>query len=158
MKAWTVIQPLASLIVIGAVPYWMASLQVPAALIGERVVVCADVAPCDPGAVIRLHENVHFENSRGSGIKADLAGHLLTTIRKDQEQGYKISRVPLGCGIGTVVLGRAVPVTEIFPNDAEMAAKWWAWPLSVPTEFIRPVLAKPIFGEFWDWPAKAALS
>jgi hypothetical protein len=158
MKAWTVRQPFASLIVRGAMPYWICDAPVRASLIGERVVVWAEVAPCDPGEIIRLYENIHFEGSAGTGIAFDGASHLIATIRADHEQGYRISRVPLARGIGTVVLGRSVPLTEVFPNDQQVDPSKWAWPLVDAAEFERPVSVRFNIAGFWDWPAKAVTS
>jgi hypothetical protein len=158
MKAWTVRQPYASLIVMGAMPYWFDLEPVPPRLIEERVVVWADPEPCDPGDVINIYENIHFEGSAGTGIDVDKASHLITRIRVDQEAGSRISRVPLGAGIGAVVLGRAVPMTEVFPDDPRINTKLWAWPLKAFEQFARPQRAAAPPSAFWDWPIRGELS
>src|SRR5262245_24204625 len=105
MKALTIWQPWASLIMIGAKPYefrgrsYLEYSGHPNP--GDRIVIHAGVRPVKPREIEDLLERLG-QRSDATGLKPELARPLLERVR----DAYKCRLLPLGTGLGTVVLGK----------------------------------------------------
>jgi hypothetical protein len=154
MKALTIYQPWASLIMIGAKPNefrrWDYRTR-ERGLEGQRIVIHASARP------IRLAEIEDITARLNDGISAlrgDIALPLLERIRAACESG---GVVELSAGLGTAVLGEPKKVDELFNSPADsdrIDHDMWAWPLTDIQPFAAPVPCRGMQG-FWSWPMKA---
>ena len=151
MKALTVWQPWASLIVIGAKPWefrprrYFAYIAPPKP--GDHIALHSAMRPARLSEVERLLADILMDHT--PALIADLARPLLENLRSALKQGRAMAdRVkalaPLGCVLGTAVIGRPQPAHEIFgvaqgqaPEDYN-----WAWPMGDIEQFNVPVPAR----------------
>jgi hypothetical protein len=162
MKALTIWQPWASLIVAGAKPYefrprsFRDYVAPPAA--GDRIVIHAGARRVVPAEVRDLLLKLHRADRRGplrldwlTALNPDVAVPLLE--RTLTAPGI----LPLGAGLGTAVLGAATRCTEVFgkealPRDSDRIDKnIWAWPLES-VERWEPIVPMEGARGFWRWP------
>jgi hypothetical protein len=162
VKALTIWQPWASLIIVGAKPYefrpksFLAYVSPPA--IGERIVIHARARPVKPAEVEDLLKRLGTEADK-TGLVPDIARQLLLRCR----EAAKYQALPLGCGLGTAVIGRPMNAGKIFRGavaDSDRAAVDesaynWACPLDDIRAFDAPVPMRGAQG-FWNWPDGAA--
>lgn len=113
MKALTIWQPWASLIMAGAKPFefrrWDYRRR-DRGLEGARIVIHAGARKVDPGEV----QNMLFDLAAGepTGLRHEPARQLLMKLGfRDGDGG---ARLPLAHGLGTAVLGRPRKASEIF--------------------------------------------
>jgi len=164
MKAITIWQPWASLIMVGAKPYEFrpkSFLQYAGApAIGERVVIHAGARPIKPAEVEDLLRQLRRESHGGdesgflTGLVINKARELLDRVR----QAHKYRGLPLAAGLGTAVLGKPRNAGTIFaglPHDSDRGDFNWAWPLTEIQPFDAPVPARGFQG-FWHWAQKVA--
>lgn len=147
MKALTVWQPWASLIMIGAKPNefrkWDYRLRAPK-LVDELIVIHAGQRPIDPGEVMDLL--VHCRKGHGSLIN-DLAIPLLERLAAAHKcKGV----VEMSAALGTVTIGAPVKVSRFEPDSDRVSHHLWAWPMLRPEPFPAPVPCKGAQG-FWDF-------
>jgi len=160
MKALTIWQPWASLIIVGAKPYefrpksFLAYVSPPA--IGERIVIHAGARRVKPAEVEDLLHRLGTDADK-TGLVPDTARKLLLRCRA----AAKYQALPLGCGLGTAVMGRPMNAGKIFRGvaDSDRAAADeraynWAWPLNDIKAFDAPVPMSGAQG-FWKWPGTA---
>lgn len=160
MKALTVWQPWASLIMIGAKPFEFRSksyfeyINPPSA--GMRIVIHAGARPVRPGEVEDLLTRLGRLND-ATGLIREKARPLLERIRA----AHKYRLVPIGAGLGTVTIGKPRYAGEIFGrqfgreiSDSDRGEFNWAWPVSDPQPFDAPIEIRGMQG-FWNWPLKA---
>lgn len=162
MKAITIWQPWASLIMVGAKAYefrpksYLAYFGAPK--VGDRVVIHAGVRPIKRVEIEDLIERLDAEDD-STGLNAALARQVLLKCRA----AAKYQALPLGCGLGTAVLGRPLNAGKIFRGpiaDSDRAAEDedrynWAWPLADIKPFDAPIPVRGAQG-FWNWPEKVA--
>lgn len=150
MKALTVWQPWASLIVHGYKADEFRSWAFPKRLVGERIVIHAGRP--DPVKFIR-HLIISDDRIVGScGPMCDVA-EIRRVLRRMLDHRESI---PLGAGIGMVTLGEPLPVNE------QYARRGWsiggdgpwnvAWPMLRPAIWEEPVPCRGAQG-LWEWPA-----
>ena len=156
MKALTIWQPWASLIMVGAKPFefrpksFLAYVNAPR--VNEHIVIHAGARPIRPAEVedllVRLGD---AENS--TGLVAPIARSVLERCRA----AAKYQALPLGCGLGTAQLGKPRNAGTIFAGiaDSDRAAVDldrynWAWPLSDIHPFDAPIPMRGAQG-FWNW-------
>ena len=153
MKALTVYQPWASLIMIGAKPYEFRRWDYRTrawALEGQRIVIHASARP------IRLAEVEDIIGRLNDGISAlrgDIALPLLERIRAACK-GRGV--VELSAGLGTAILEEPKKVDGLFNSPADsdrIDHHMWAWPLTQIEPFAAPVPCHGAQG-FWSWPFK----
>lgn len=155
MKALTVWQPWASLIMIGAKPYefrrWDYRTR-ERGLEGQRIVIHAGARAMRQqeieDIVARLEDRLSSLNAK---IALPLLQRLLAAYRC---QGV----LPLACGLGTAVLGTPKHVAALFNSPADsdrIDHHMWAWPLTEIEPFAEPVPTRGLQG-FWTWPFKEA--
>jgi hypothetical protein len=158
MKAFTIWQPWASLIMVGAKPYefrpksYLRYVGAPA--IGERIVIHAGVRPVRRAEIEDLLEQLD-ETVNITGLVPEIARPLLRNVLA----AYRCQLLPLGCGLGTAVIGKPRNAGEIFgrgiaDSDRQAAdhdAYNWAWPLSEISPWDEPI-RQPGAQGFWKWP------
>jgi hypothetical protein len=152
MKALTVYQPWASLIMVGAKPYEFRGksfLKYPnAPAIGERIGVHASARPVKPAEIEDLLARLGSTRDK-TGLVEDKARELLERVRK----AFKYRLLPLGCMLGTAVIGKPRNAGTIFaglPHDSDRGDFNWAWPLTELQPFNAPIPARGAQG-FWNW-------
>jgi hypothetical protein len=152
VRAFTIWQPWASLIMIGAKPYefrgrsYLEYSNHPQP--GERIVIHAGVRPVKPREVDELLEWLGSDVDE-TGLKPDIARPLLERIRA----AHKYRLLPLGVGLGTAVLGKPRNAATIFGGhkDSDRGDFNWAWPVTDIRHFNPPVEQRGFQG-FWNWP------
>lgn len=156
MRALTIWQPWASLIIVGAKPFefrgWDFTVREPS-LIGQRVVIHSGARPVKPREVLDLLRRVGREDDM-TGLVVDKARELLQRVNA----AHKCRLLPLAAGLGTAVLGRPRNAGIIFGAnvaDSDRGAFNFAWPLSSIEPFAAPIPCRGAQG-FWTWPFKEA--
>lgn len=149
MKALTIWQPWASLIMIGAKPFEFRRWFAPAAIVGQRIVIHAGARPVKLDEVRGLILNCQ-RGGTGTGLHIDFALPFLERLLSRNGQDV------LGHGLGTAVLGRPRRATEIFSGKVADSDRIdhhiVAWPLTEIEPFTPPVPRRGAQG-FWDWGA-----
>lgn len=178
MKAITIWQPWASLIMIGAKPFefrprsYLDYANHPH--VGDCVVIHAGVRPVRPAEVEDLLKRLESPHST-TGLIAAVARPVLERVRAS----HKYRLLPLGAGLGTAIIGKprnagmffrrpvsadvaglydAEEIAELngeLPSDSDRGEFNWAWPLSDIVHFEPPVLQRGFQG-FWNWPQRIA--
>lgn len=159
MKALTIWQPWASLIMIGAKPFEFRRWPAPKSLIGQRVVIHAGARAVRWVEVADLLARLG-DPAGGHGLDAELARPLLLQLLHDMRPSaaaprrFGRSALPLAAGLGSAVLAapiRCVEQPAWFGGDsARIDEHVWAWPLTKVEPFGAPIPAKGAQG-FWDW-------
>ncbi|BAQ16961.1 hypothetical protein [Methyloceanibacter caenitepidi] len=164
MKALTIYQPWASLVLIGAKPYEFRKwnfIDRPGgrALLNKRIVIHAASRPVHDDEVADLLRKLAVAEQRGASqdldhgtaLKVDLARTLLTRVYAAHSH---VPILPLRCGLGTAVLGRPRRPEALFGGSVADSKRFdqhvWAWPLSDVQPFDAPIPARGQQG-FWDW-------
>ena len=157
MKVITIWQPWASLIIVGAKPdefrpkSYLRYINAPA--IGERIGVHASVRPVKPAEVEDLLARLGDDDST-TGLIEDKARELLERVKA----AHKYRLLPLGCILGTAVLGKPRNAGTIFaglPHDSDRGDFNWAWPLSDIEPLAEPIPVRGLQG-FWNWDERKA--
>lgn len=159
MKALTIWQPWASLIVAGAKPYEFRGWRAPRPLIGQRVVIHAAARKVDMDEVRDLFHLRHFRNC-DEGHKLAwaetclIAEHAAAVLNQAME-----GRLPMAAGLGTAIIGEprnGIEIAEEFgvarANDSvrdEYAN--WGWPLTDIERWEEPIPMRGAQGS-WTWP------
>lgn len=155
MKALTVWQPWASLIMIGAKPWefrrWnFADRPHLQRLIGQRIVLHAGarkptLIECDD-IIGRIFEG---ESALDSGLALPLIRNLMSEIASRAPLS-----VPLGAALGTVVLGSPRRCADIFDgviaDSDRIDQHMYGWPVLNPKPFPEPIPSAGAQG-FWNW-------
>lgn len=148
MKALTVYQPWASLIMIGAKPFefrrWDYRQRIPS-LCNQRIVIHASARPMKPAEVLDI---VNRLKTGESALVAEKALPLLTRLLDAPKcQGV----INLSAALGTAVLGAPVSVKALFksPDSDRLDEHMFGWPLSDIRQFAEPVLMRGAQG-FWN--------
>lgn len=146
MKAITIWQPWASLIMAGAKPFEWRNWPAPRWSLG-RIVIHAGTRPMRIAEINELFEDI-------DAAQTSLVAGLALPILERAHLG-----LPLGAGLGTAVLGVPRRATEIYPGDDRCDPKKWGWPLRDPEPF-EPFVPARGFQGFWEWrhdvPGRAA--
>lgn len=148
MRALTIWQPYASLIMVEAKPYEFRSWEAPAAAQNTRIVIHAAVRVPTMREMVDSQEwamETHGK-SLGGGM-TDLA-KAMDLYDRWKRSGRPDDVFPRGVGLGTAKLGVPIKASEIseglWPEDT------WAWPLTDIKPFDKPVPARGYQG-FWRW-------
>lgn len=158
MKVITIRQPWASLIMVGAKAYefrpksYLRYVGAPA--IGERIVIHAGACPIRGVEIEDLLARLDDE-ANTTALTPAIARQVLERCKA----AAKYQALPLGCGLGTAVLGRPLNAGKIFRGPVadsdrqaiDEDAYNWARPLSDIKPFDTPVPARGAQG-FWIWP------
>lgn len=151
IKALTIHQPWAALIMIGAKPYEFRAWLPPKSLIGQRIAIHAGREAGVVDAAKGLLWTIRQKQPVDCVYKAfdhGLAAPLLERIANGE------AVVPMGAVLGTARLGqpfRAHPaIGTIFPAGSDFDQRYYAWPLEE-VQPIEPVI--PARGRLglWGW-------
>jgi hypothetical protein len=147
MKALTIWQPWAALIMAGAKPWEWRGWRLPRHMIGQRIVIHAGTRKVRPAEI----RDILWQIDQGdSSLAAEIAKPILLNTPPN---GYL-----LGCGLGTAVLG--TPIAALDWAAEHLAPGWdsdridhhqWAWPLADIESFPAPMPTRG-FQCFWNWP------
>lgn len=162
MKALTIWQPWASLIIAGAKPYEFRGWRVPQPLIGQRVVIHAAARKIDREEACALYKILVHRDT--SGTMARYAAE--TCLIPDKAlpilgRAWMPCRepLPMACGIGTAIIGEPRLGTEIAEefgvprandSDRDQHANW-GWPMLDIEAWDEPIPMRGAQG-FWNWP------
>ncbi|MCJ8158825.1 ASCH domain-containing protein [Sphingomonas sp. LaA6.9] len=157
MKALTIWQPWASLIVAGAKPYEFRGWRAPRVIVGERIVIHAAARAMKPGEIAGiLHALRGSDQERAATcLHADKAEGIL--------RGAICEGLPLAAGLGTAVIGEARNGYDIAAefglarvNDSDRDAHAnWGWPMLEIEQWPTPIEIRGAQG-FWNWPDAAS--
>jgi hypothetical protein len=154
MKALTIWQPWATLIMIGAKPYefrrWDYRDRID--LSGQRIVIHAGARPvkaAEIGDIIdRIEDHI-------SSLRREIALPLLQRLKA----AYKCQGVvPLAAGLGTAIIQTPKSVSALFSSPADsdrIDHHMFAWPLTDIRPWAEPVECRGAQG-FWTWPMQVA--
>ncbi|SFG09163.1 ASCH domain-containing protein [Novosphingobium sp. CF614] len=159
MKALTIFQPWASLVIAGAKPYEFRKWRAPASMIGQRIVIHAAARKVDMieagdlFALLSLREKFPTQAAETCLI-AERAIPVLNRLLQD--------RLPMAAGIGTAVIGEprlGTRIAEDFgvpranDSDRDQHANW-GWPMLEIDPWPEPIPTRGMQG-FWTWPEPA---
>ncbi|MFZ5704946.1 MAG: ASCH domain-containing protein [Pseudomonadota bacterium] len=156
MKALTIWQPWASLIIAGAKPFEFRGWRAPRSMIGQRIVIHAGSHRVDRLEVgqmlVILREREKFAQfAAETCLHADLAIPVLERARAGQ--------LPMSAGIGSAVIGEPrngfdiaaeFGVERANDSDRDDQANW-GWPMLDVEAWAEPVPMRGAQG-FWTWP------
>jgi hypothetical protein len=154
MKALTIFQPWASLIMIGAKPVefrrWDYRTR-ERALEGQRIVIHASARPIKPAEIADL---INRCKANDTSLIADKALPLLLRIM-DAHKCRGV--VNLSAALGTAILGKPRQVDRLFqtPDSDRIDEHMWAWPLGDVRAFVAPIPMNGAQG-FWNCQIKVA--
>lgn len=153
MKALTVYQPWASLIILGGKPFefrgWDYSARFPE-MVGQRIVVHAAARPIKPDEIEDIIERI-------AAGESSLRDEIALPLMKRLKEGYKCQGVlELSAGLGTAIVGKPRSVTNMFKgtphaDSDRLNHSHFGWPLSDIIPFPEPVPCRGAQG-FWNWP------
>lgn len=127
LRALTIWQPWASLIIAGFKPYEFRPRPAPRALWGQRIVIHAGARPPRPNEMVELMEDLLAGRNCG-GLDPKCLPLLERAVAEPKW-------LPLSAGLGTALMGRSVLSSALWPgefrNDSDRLDKAnWALPLS----------------------------
>lgn len=158
MKALTIWQPWASLIIAGAKPYEFRGWRPPRSIIGQRIVIHAAARKIDIEEVGHLF---HLRNFRNCSNEIKLAW-AETCLRAEHAQAVfnraLEGRLPMACGLGTAIIGEPRLGTDIAEefgipraNDSTRDEHAnWGWPMLDIEVWPEPIPMKGKQG-LWNW-------
>lgn len=162
MKALTIWQPWASLIIAGAKPYEFRGWRAPRSLIGQRIVIHAAARKIDGEEASALW---HILTNRNACDELALAAaetclhpNLALPILGRAWMPFR-EKLPMSVGIGTAVIGEPRIGTEIAEefgvprandSDRDQHANW-GWPMLEVEAWETPIPMRGAQG-FWNWP------
>lgn len=160
MKALTVWQPWASLIVGGAKPYEFRGWRAPRSIIGQRIVIHAASRKIDR---IETDAIMQILQHRASWPIAAGETCLLPDVAIPILQSALRGELPIGAGIGTAIVGEPRLGTVIAAefcahraNDSDRDEHAnWGWPMLEIEPFDSPIARKGA-QRLWNWPDAAA--
>lgn len=152
MKALTVWQPWATLIIEGFKPFEFRRWPTPRGLVGQRIVVHAGSRKMKAAELLALIDEVTFGELHAGFNKPD---EVLALLRRAVDNP---NILPLAAGLGTAVLGQARRPIEIFAGKVTDSSRIdehvWGWPMGDIKRFEPPVPARGFQG-FWPWNGEA---
>ena len=145
MKALTIWQPWASLIIEGLKPREFRSWAAPKSVVGQRIVIHAAKRPMKSGEIRDILDYVGSRHGILDGIQP-AAGDLLERVWRRETD------LPMSAGLGTATLGAPRVPTHRLPalGDPEPHRPISAWPLLDIQKWPEPIPAKGAQG-FWEW-------
>lgn len=162
MKALTIWQPWASLIIAGAKPYEFRGWKLPASMMGQRIVIHAAARKINRiatmGLLNTLIERDFDDIGRELAAETCLVPEKAIPVLNQALDG----NLPHSCGLGTAILGEPRLGTEVATefgvprandSDRDQHANW-AWPLTDIEPWPEPIPMRGAQG-FWNWPTPA---
>jgi hypothetical protein len=162
MKALTIWQPWASLIIAGAKPYEFRGWRPPRSIIGQRIVIHAaarKIYTPEASALYRIlqHRDVD-EKVRGWAAETCLIPEPALPILGRAWMPYR-EKLPMSAGLGTAIIGEPRLGPEIAAefgvprandSDRDQHANW-GWPMLDIEVWPEPIPMKGKQG-LWNWP------
>ncbi|MXO73453.1 ASCH domain-containing protein [Alteraurantiacibacter buctensis] len=162
MKALTIWQPWASLIIAGAKPYEFRSWRPPASIVGQRIVIHAASRKIDVEEACLLYRVLANRTASpeiaAMAAETCLHAELALPILGGAWMPYR-AKLPMSCGIGTAIVGEPRLGTEIAAEFGVLRANDsdrddhanWGWPMLDIEAWVEPV---PMRGKqgLWNWP------
>ncbi len=161
MKALTLWQPWASLVIVGAKPIEWRHWRMPERMIGQRIVIHAAARPIETIEIRALQIRLIREGRQLiAGETPDWPTSMDVEKSLELLTGWSTGEIeiPIGAGIGTAVLGTPAQAGDLgfAPGsvglDSDRLEKQnWGWPL---TNVEAWDVAIPARGRqsFWNWP------
>jgi len=154
MKALTVWQPWASLIMAGAKPYEFRRWAAPRWIVGQRIVIHAGARRMRDSEIVELLNRL--DAGEDMGLVVAKARELVERVWRKRvgSLGTPACDLPLAHGLGTAVIGEPRRATEIYTGRSDsdrIDEHVWGWPLTDIQPFEPPVPCKGLQG-FWTWP------
>ncbi|TXL72515.1 hypothetical protein FHP25_24785 [Vineibacter terrae] len=149
MRAFTIWQPWASMIIAGVKPYEFRRWAAPRHLWGQRIVIHAGARP------VRTRELAQLINQLGDGEDIGLEPRAMDLLDR---WWRREAELPTASGLGTAVLGeprRAVDIYAGRPDSDRVDEHVWGWPLTDSQPFTPIGPCRGLQG-FWTWPQGAA--
>lgn len=152
MKALTIWQPWASLIIAGAKPYefrrWSYASRFPS-LVGQRIVLHAGARRMPRGDLTEILQRIADGES---GLDAAIAKPIVLRCLEGLRQREQI--LPLAAGMGTAILGKPVRAFDLFKDKVADSSRLdqhiYAWPLTEIRPF-EPYEPRRGAQGFWKW-------
>lgn len=162
MKALTIWQPWASLIIAGAKPYEFRGWRPPASMIGQRIVIHAAARKIDKvGAmglwntlVERDYDDIGRILAAETCLHPEAAEPILSRVFQEGADP-----LPMAAGIGSAIIGEprlGTRIAEEFgvpranDSDRDQHANW-GWPMLEIEAWADPIPMRGAQG-FWNWP------
>lgn len=146
MKALTIWQPWASLIMAGAKPWEWRGYPAPRSQVGRRIVIHAGKRPVRMSEIAEILEQLRAGDS---SLVREIAEPLLLRAHA--------TNWPLAAGLGTAALGEPVAAAEWAQKHAgpgydssRIDHHMFGWPLTQIESFEHPVPMRGAQG-FWTW-------
>jgi hypothetical protein len=158
MKALTIYEPWATLIMIGAKPFefrrWDYRTR-ERALEGQRIVIHASARPMKPAEVLDIKQRLD-DGGDSTSLIIEKARPLIEKLLALPAKQIKTA-LPLGHALGTAILGTPRDVNRLFqtPDSDRIDHHMWGWPLTEIQDFKPPVEVRGLQG-FWNYPFKEA--
>ncbi|MDR3408439.1 MAG: ASCH domain-containing protein [Methylovirgula sp.] len=165
MKALTIWQPWASLIIAGAKPYEFRGWRAPRSIIGQRIVIHAAARKMNLLETLDLFRVLTMRD-RSDDHRVDAAETCLVPEKALPILGMAIGgELPMACGLGTAIVGEPRPGPEIAEefsvpraNDSDRDEHAnWGWPMLDIEVWDASVPMRGAQG-FWHWPTPEELS
>lgn len=147
MKALTVWQPWATLIIEGWKPREFRPWAAPGAIVGQRIVIHAAKRPMKAEEIRDIMDYVVSSDGIKDGIQPAARDLMERVWRREME-------LPMSAGLGTALLGAPRIPTHRLPSlgEPEQKRTIYAWPMLDIDKWPEPIAAKGAQG-FWEWPA-----
>lgn len=163
MKALTIWQPWASLIIAGAKPYEFRGWRPPASIIGQRIVIHAAARKIDTREAWHLY-GLLAHRDESETLRLAAAETCLIPVRAFGVLGRAAGmpnhrELPMSAGIGTAIVGEPRLGTEIAEqfgvprandSDRDQHANW-GWPMLEIEAWPEPIPMRGAQG-LWNWP------
>ena len=155
LRAFTVFQPWASLIVAGWKPYEFRSWPAPKWIIGKRIVIHASARPIRKKEVQGLL-SAQIGGVFYGGLKPECIP-LLEDVLMDRRT------LPLSAGLGTARVGTPQRACDLWPDEFKGYSDSgpdevsnWAWPMEE-VQLFTPIVPTPGRQGLWKWPWSGAV-
>lgn len=146
MKALTIYQPWASLIMAGAKPVEWRGWACPRWIVGQRIAIHASARAAKPDELADILARIDCAET---SLIAEIARPLLD---KNHTRNWPLSSV-----LGTAIIGRPIPAIDWvrahspgFLDSDRVDHSKFAWPLTEIERFEPPIPARGAQG-FWNW-------
>lgn len=158
MKALTIWQPWATLIIVRAKPYefrrWNYADRFPS-IVGKRIAIHAGARPMRIEELRDIYERV----KEGESALDPMATITLLRNLSDKPKISLKHALPLACVLGTAVIGRPARAFDLFKDKVADSSRldqhMWAWPLTDVVRMDEPIPCRGAQG-FWDFPESLA--
>ncbi len=162
MKALTIWQPWASLIIAGAKPYEFRGWRFPRSLIGQRIVIHAAARKVRVRDELLPIAMTLEQRHRWPVAAAETCLHPQPAFALLMQVYRGGLELPLAAGLGTAIIGEPVLGTHVAEkfgvprandSDRDQHANW-GWPMTDIERWDMPIPMRGAQG-FWNWPTPA---